>query len=48
MDTAADAVDKKRKKNEEEEEEKWKYNILFSCDILNFPQYESFTCAATK
>ncbi len=41
MDTAADAVD-------DTEEEKWKYNILFSCDILNFPQYESFTCAATK
>ncbi len=41
MDTAADAVD-------DTEEKKWKYNILFSCDILNFPQYESFTCAATK
>ncbi len=33
MDTAADAVD-------DTEEKKWKYNILFSCDILNFPQYE--------
>ncbi len=41
MDTTADAVD-------DTEEKKWKYNILFSCDILNFPQYESFTCAATK
>ncbi len=41
MDTAADAVD-------DTEEKKWKYNILFSSDILNFPQYESFTCAATK
>ncbi len=41
MDTAADAVD-------DTEEKKWKYNILFSCDILNFPTIWKFYLCCHK
>lgn len=42
MDTAADAVD-----DTEGKKMKVQY-FVFLRYILNFPQYESFTCAATK
>ncbi len=43
MDTAADAVD-----DTEEKKLKVQYFVFLRYDIFNFPQYEIFTCAATK
>ncbi len=43
MDTAEDAVD-----DSEEKKLKVQYFVFLWYDILHLPQYEIFTCAATK